>query len=193
MNKKPTILFDVDGVVADFLTPTLKFVNNMLKTNYVADDIKQWNMFDSLKADGINVEEECFNYYAQDGFALKLHPYKKSLEPVRYINKIANLYFVTVPVKNSRTWCHDRVAWLKEHFGVDDEQVLFTHNKSLVRGDLFIDDRIKYVQTWGKVNEHKPAILWKQPYNKREKHDLIINDWEFVVKKIEKMNDVIIL
>ena len=86
MDKKPTILFDVDGVVADFLTPTLQYVNNLLQANYAPEDIKQWNMFDSLKSEGINVEEECFKYYSQDGYALKLLPYKECIEPVKYIN-----------------------------------------------------------------------------------------------------------
>lgn len=190
MNKKPTILFDVDGVVADFLTPTLKYVNNLLQANYGPDDIKQWNMFESLKSDGIDVETECFKYYSQDGFALNLLPYKESIEPVKHINKIANLYFVTTPVQTSRTWCYDRVVWLKQHFGVTDEQVLFAHNKSIVTGDLFIDDKIEHVKAWAQVNKFKPAILWKQPYNKNENHDLIIDDWKFIVNKIEKMIDL---
>ena len=193
MNKKPTILFDVDGVLADFLTPTLEFVNKLLRSNYKHDDIKQWDMFESLKSEGIDIEKECFNYYSQDGYALKLDPYDNCIEPVKHINNISHLYFVTVPIVTSRTWCYDRVSWLKTHFGINDEQVLFTHNKSLVRGDLFIDDRIKYVKTWSLINKFKPAILWKQPYNKTENHDLIINDWDLVVDKIESMNNAIIL
>ena len=93
----------------------------------------------------------------------------------------------------SRTWCYDRVLWLKQYFNISDEQVLFAHNKSIVAGDLFIDDRIEHVTTWSSANKLKPAILWKQPYNKNENHDLIINDWNFVVNKIERMRDITLI
>tara|TARA_Y100000310_G_scaffold330212_1_gene401488 strand:- start:1026 stop:1610 length:585 start_codon:yes stop_codon:yes gene_type:complete len=192
-NKKPIILIDVDGVLADFLTPTLNLINGIIEHPVTEKDITQWDIFKSIKSEKHDIEKICFEEYSKDGFALSLKPYSNCIDSINHINNIANLYFVTVPVVSSKTWCHDRVAWLKKYFNINDEQVIFTHKKSLVRGNMLIDDRIEYVKSWSKAHQNGTAILWKQPYNQYESHDLILNDWDFIVKKVERMCDAIIL
>jgi len=192
-NKKPIILIDVDGVLADFLTPTLKMINNIIDVPITEKDVTQWDIFKSIKSNKYDIKGLCFKEYSKNGFAMTLEPYEECLAPIKYINEIAEVYFVTVPVVSSKTWCHDRVAWLKKHFNIDDEQVIFTHNKSLVNGNMLIDDKIEHITAWSKLHEHSPAILWKQPYNQDEAYNLILNDWDYVVKKVKLMCDMILL
>ena len=46
--RKPRVLVDVDGVLADFLTPAFKIIEKLTGRLYRPEEIKQWDIFETI-------------------------------------------------------------------------------------------------------------------------------------------------
>ena len=81
-------------------------------------------------------------------------------------------YICTAPIVGSR-YCHqEKVEWVRRHFGTGDEaegkawvaRMVITSDKSLVRGDILIDDAPE-----AKARAFQPPewehVWFKRPYN----------------------------
>ena len=44
--KKPRVLLDVDGVLADFLTPTLEILHRLTDRRWLAEEMTSWDLFE---------------------------------------------------------------------------------------------------------------------------------------------------
>jgi len=78
-------------------------------------------------------------------FAL-MDPMPGAIEAVHELAPLFDLYVLsTAPWANPSAW-HDKVEWIKKHFGEGDESPLYkrlilSHHKHLNRGDFLVDDR----------------------------------------------------
>ena len=78
-------------------------------------------------------------------FAL-MQPMPGAIEAVHELAPLFDLYVLsTAPWANPSAW-HDKVEWIKRHFGADDSGPLYkrltlSHHKHLNRGDFLVDDR----------------------------------------------------
>ncbi|WP_186510917.1 5' nucleotidase, NT5C type [Caenimonas sedimenti] len=76
-------------------------------------------------------------------------------------------YRVAVLTKGPRAPGHvwaDKVAWCRAH--LPDVPVIITDDKSLVAGDLLVDDWLPYVEDWQRCWPGGRAIVPAQPWNK---------------------------
>ncbi len=161
-NKDYPVLFDVDGVIADFVGLTVDFVNSQFKTNYRADEVscdirkymKEW-------------DETCERYVCTDGFATYLKMHDNAQELIKSVEDEYELMFVTSPYKDSKTWSYDRQKWLEKHFKADRDKVIFCHNKRYVRGATLVDDLGKNCIAWSETQGRK-SILVDRPWNQTE-------------------------
>lgn len=155
-----TYLIDVDGVVADFAA--------------VVDDIA------AELGLGRGFRPECYNLakryrladyeeqrlrervIAEPGFARRIPVIESAREWV--MRCPGEVVFVTTPWPDSPTWSYDRERWLEEHFDREYE-VVHTHAKHLVAGDVFVDDLASHVLEWADRHPAGWAYLVAQPYN----------------------------
>lgn len=162
---KPTILFDVDGFLLDFITPALEVASRVTGRGWSIYDFPSWDIFDTI---GKEFERECYLEYEKPGFCASFEPYPGAVEGVREAKKMADVVVVTSPL-HSPTWCHERVQSLQQHFDISRKDVIFASRKTLVMGRLLVDDNPRHVREWGAT--HYPqgmGILWDQPYNQSE-------------------------
>lgn len=179
---KPTVLLDVDGVVANFVDETLRKlkIHFSVVADHDASDWPVWSM-----ADYSGFRQLCFSnerpepkvisamlsaVWTQPTFAAGISPYEGALDGVKSLMEIADVYFVTSPIWTSETWTYDRALWLRTYFDIDNSHIIFTSSKHLVRGDIFIDDKPETVEKWKQHNQGLAAV-WDQPYN-RDRQDL---------------------
>ena len=157
-----TVLVDCDGVVADFLSATIDHIKNKhgIVINY--NDVTDWNVFDSLKISGLR--HSLKHAVENDNFCMNIKPYEDMVSYVKSISAHHNVYIVTAPFF-AKNWMDQRVEWIKKHLNIDMNKIIFAEHKSIIQGDIIIDDKLDNVLDWKTFNKNGDAILWSQPYN----------------------------
>lgn len=179
---KPTVLLDVDGVVANFVEATLRRLEEEFNViaNHDSSNWPVWSIADyehfrfaipgTKKPSREQIRDLLSKIWNEYGFASGIRPYYSALDGVKSLMEIADVYFVTSPIWTSETWTYDRALWLRTYFDIDNSHIIFTSSKHLVRGDIFIDDKPETVEKWKQHNQGLAAV-WDQPYN-RDRQDL---------------------
>lgn len=164
---KMKILVDVDGVVADLVTPILNRVNDLTNSKVEYKDITKFYFFNPknkiLNSDQCKIAHDTIS---QPGFhdLLKVMPgAKKGLKQLT--DRGHEIIWVTAPWRYSKTWCWERTIWLKENFGAEPENIIFTSRKELIPGNILIDDNVEYLEAWQKTNFSGIALTYDQPWN----------------------------
>lgn len=156
-----TILCDVDGVLCDFASKFLDIHAYLHGIKFKVDQITTWDFSSVATAEEVDA---VFGWISENpGIVRYLKPYPGAIEAV---NKLRNhghrVVAVTTP-RHDCTWAYERAQWLKERW-FKDEDIVFAHDKSLVCGDYFVDDRPENVESW--IDRwSRPAYLLNRPWN----------------------------
>lgn len=180
---KHRVLLDVDGVLADLLTPCLAVASEIVGRELMPADMSEWH-FESLLPDKSDVNT-LWKRIGAPGVCRSLLPYPDAVEGVRALAEVAHVYAVTLPLSANPQWTSEREAWLLEHFGIPQNMVVHTAAKYLVKGAMLVDDKPEHVQEWAREHERGIPVLWEHPYTARHAfpHDVRYkvvrtNDWD---------------
>lgn len=160
--RKP-VLIDVDGVVSNFHKKVVSFIED--KFDIKVDESKIYGDVRN-EANGL-WDQECEDYIRSPGFSRYLEAWPGSIEAIKKIMKKKEVMFVTSPYNSSPTWAYDRTMWLKDHFGITRDDVIFARDKRFVDGVTLIDDRWENVVDWSRYRG-KWSILMKRPWNVKD-------------------------
>lgn len=159
---KPVILLDCDGVLADFTSLALKYIEEETGKKYQVEDVPRWDVFESL---GYPELWEKFGKAANaTGVCANIKPYVNAFAGVKNLQKEYNVVIVTAPV-DALPWMYERVHWLEENFEIPRKNVIFAHEKHHVKGAVFVDDKPENVFNWHESNPEGLAVLWEHPFN----------------------------
>lgn len=161
--QKPRVLLDVDGVLANFLTPALDILNKLSGLDHKAEELQEWDVFTLYPRE---YEQAFYEGCNQPGFCNALPLYPGAHELVTGLQAISDLYIVTSPMHHNLTWTGERERWLLKHFSIPSSKIVHTSAKYLCVGDVLIDDRPANIEAWEK--EHGPkgvGLLWDASYN----------------------------
>lgn len=161
--RKPRVLLDVDGVLADFLTPSFAILNRLSGLSHVAADLKEWDLFSLFPR---TVEDAFYDECNKPGFCSSLPVLPGAVEFVAGLREVADVYIVTSPMNHNQTWTWERQQWLKQHFDVPHRHIVHTSAKYLCVGDVLIDDRPLNIEEWEREHAKGVGALWDAPYNK---------------------------
>lgn len=164
MPRRQRVLLDVDGVLADFVTPALQVVEQITGAPPPVDATEDWDLF---RAYDKKTQSKFYDVFKTEGWCRALQPYPGASEFIGQLERIADVYFVTSPMHGPH-WAHERNLWLLENFDVPSKRVVSTNAKYLCVGDVFVDDKFSHVQTWKAAHPHGCAVVWSQPYNVNE-------------------------
>jgi 5'(3')-deoxyribonucleotidase len=186
--KRPVLLLDVDGVLADFMSAILGHVKELTGQSFVESEITEWDIFEFFERKSLNIKAACLERLAEPGLAAGLEPYPGSIEWVDRLKGLTSLYIVTAPADISPTWAHERTWWLNRHYRIPADRIIYTASKHLVRGDIFVDDRPEFVCQWKKYNPEGIAVLWDHPYNRAQNdlYDYRVDGWDKLLEIILK-------
>lgn len=175
--RRPRVLLDVDGVIADFANGFLKLVNAQFGTSYTPADITD---FDIGKALGWSAErtEHAYSLITEcDMFAARLAVYPSAQDGVARLLDVAEVYAVTSPWWSHPTWVRDRNNWLYANFGIGAGRVVHTAAKHLIAGDVLVDDKTSTCEEWraawpvGTAGLSGIAVQWQTPHNRLDAWD----------------------
>ncbi len=163
--RKPKVLLDVDGVLADFNGSCFHLLNDHFDLDITHDDITEWGWTSGHpKIPAHALRHLTTHWVHQEGFVWGMKPLPGAREAVKNLREIATVVCVTSPWRGAKLWTHERTEWLIHHFGFQEEDIIPTSGKHHVGGDVLVDDRVSNVVKW---LEHHPGMgfVWAQPYN----------------------------
>lgn len=173
----PDVLFDVDGVFGDFITPALEEVTKLTGVTYHHDDVKQWDIMESLGIPNDIAEQAYFNM-RREGFCRSIKPYPGAVEGFASVRDVCNPFVVTAPL-GGPWWAHEREEWLHDLFKIRRKQVISTSIKFMCIGDVIVDDKTANLVEWRSKHLHGCAIRWEAPSNSSEPWDGVrTNNWQ---------------
>jgi 5'(3')-deoxyribonucleotidase len=143
---RPTVLLDVDGVLADFTLAACELVFQVTGRRYGPEAVTTWEVFDSLPEP--QAKEDVYRILKGRGGCSSIPVYAGAQEGVAKLREIADITIVTSPFSGSETWVHERNAWLETHFGIDAHDVIHAKKKGRIHGDVFLDDKPEHVEDW---------------------------------------------
>lgn len=181
--KKPRVLLDVDGVLADFVTPALQVVQQVTGKPAPKDATDDWDLF---RAYDQETQAKFYNEFKKEGWCYALQPYPGALEGVNMLRDLADVYFVTSPMHGPH-WSDERARWLVDYFGAKRNQVVSTNAKYVCAGDVLVDDKTSHVVKWLQHHERGLGVVWAQPYNIADtlpERAIRTLNWNDVVKSV---------
>jgi 5'(3')-deoxyribonucleotidase len=168
------ILLDVDGVCANW---TGAVADRIYKHSggEVAMDLTKWFRNADLPAAirarvmaDMNAPGFCYGFDVLPGA-------KEAIGELRAAG--CEVHFVTSDW-NSPTWVYDRNRWLVKHKLADAPRgVTYTPDKYVVKGDIFVDDKVSNVLEWREAWPNGIGIVWAQPWNADYRGMNRFNDW----------------
>jgi len=160
---RPRVLLDCDGVIADFLTPFLHYVNHFGRTSHTLSEMSKWDLYESFSVPQ-DIRDLVDAKINEEGFAQTLSLYPGAQDGVAALQAIADVYVVTSPW-SSPTWNHDRRLWLKKHFDIGGDHLIATRAKHVCAGDVLIDDKTSTLERWNECHPRGLPIRWAGPNN----------------------------
>jgi 5'-nucleotidase len=92
-----------------------------------------------------------------------------SQEGIKALAEKAEVYLCTKPLEINPTCHQDKFDWVKEHFPDFTDRLIITGDKSMIRGDILLDDAPK--PKWFDKAEWVP-VVYSQPQNSHVDSDL---------------------
>lgn len=171
-------LFDVDGVCADLISKLLEELNKNFPSGVPKyQDILSHDLLDRDKSI-LNKYQLLFaiELMCKEGFVKDLKVIPGCLEAITALRSAGHeVMWVTAPFHESKTWCYDRLQWLKQNFNASSKDVIFASNKSPVNGDVFVDDKPSNVIEWQTQWPDGKSLCFKQPWNSNDGLNCV--DW----------------
>lgn len=160
------VLIDCDQVIADFLGG----MRDALGLPHWVP-AAQWDFLSNLSpAD----KERALRVWARPGFIRGLPLIPGAQRGIAEVMGEAPVRIVTAMEDAGRD---ERLEWLWEHFRIDEDQVSFELDKSVVPGKVLMDDRLHHVQVWSRARKRR-AYLFGAPHNAGDPWPHRVDSWE---------------
>ena len=182
------ILFDVDGVLANFRKLYVEVASEIIGAPQKIINHYEWESGNALGLTD-SEKESVLNILCYEGAALRIEPYEGAIETVKQLHDYGHeIYFVTTPLEESKTWGYDRVAWLNKFFGNLSDNYILTKQKHKVFGHVLIEDKPANLKSWKEAWPNSLPILWAHEYNETMPGIIRTNKWSRLISLIQNFN-----
>lgn len=181
--RKPRVLLDCDGVLANWWGGVLPLINELLGTSHVIEDVTEFNFADALKMTPVDAARVKRMIGSTPRLAAGFAVCPGAIDGVRRLRDVADIHIVTSSWDSNETWEFDRKGWLKRHFGIGHHDVTFSAAKHIVSGDILVDDKTSTCEEWRAAWPSGVAVLWATPHNQRDLWDgPCTSDWDHLIE-----------
>ncbi len=192
---KPEILLDIDGVAANFIAGCLPYIKDITGRDHSHDDVDQFMIEKALGLDDEQTKR-LYERVASEGWCRNLPPYQEALEGVKELRSFADVIPVTAHFFTSKHWVAERDEWIVEHLGIAKTDVVHTHRKYQIDGDMLVDDKTSHLIAWKKRHHRGVAVRLHRRYNANDNwrmppgttefpntdYGVIAQDWPHLVR-----------
>lgn len=174
------VLCDVDSVIADLMPAWLGMYNKDFDDDLSIDDITNWDMTKFVKPE---CGKQIYKYLERSDLYDSVLMIDVAWEGVQYIRKLGHrVVFATSGVHTV-----SKFEWLRQNDfnpGTHAEDYVVIYDKTLLRGDLLIDDRDENILNFNRIGGH--TILFSQPWNTKFEWHKRAYDWYDVIRIVEE-------
>lgn len=177
------ILVDMDGVMADLYDSWLYLIRAELGLDITLEDITHWGAPSEFLGEHAR---RAYDLFDRPGFFFHLKPIPGAVDAIRTLKAAGHdVVFVTSCFSGHV----DKRRWLKEHLtsDFDARDIIYTHRKGLIHGDVLIDDAEHNLEDFKQESPGGIAICFDAPHNKTYP-GIRASDWGDVLRKIEIIN-----
>lgn len=157
---RPTILTDVDGVLADLVT-NLCLELGLRGFHYTPEDFKHFDFSKSLDE---RATVAAYEIMSTPGFCHGLPWFEGAKDFLKGLQAIGDVCALTSPMLTA-TWQHERSTWLYPEVKGKDVLSVSSKHKPKVAGDFLIEDHPGTMFQWLKLNRLGVGILIDRPWN----------------------------
>ena len=175
------ILVDQDGPLADFESgfvdnwrarfPQAFYVPVDQRTTFYVKDQYPANLLDDME-----------NIYRAPGFYFNLAPVPGCVEALNHMIAFGHeVRICSSPLSEYENCVVEKFQWIEKHFGREfTRRIILTKDKTLIRGDILIDDKPEIAGLAEPEWEH---VLFECPYNREipEKRGLNWTNWRDIL------------
>lgn len=185
LSELPSVLLDIDGVAANFIAGCLPVIKNLTGRDHHHDEVDNFFIEKALGLDDAQTGS-LYEHVASPGWCRALPPYEGAREAVEAIRKFATIHAVTAQFFSGKQWTYDREEWIVEHLGIPKTDVIHTHAKWKIDGDVLVDDKVSHLVAWQKKHPLGRAVLFKRRYNQDGSwKGPVVEDWPHLVGSLE--------
>lgn len=173
--EKDYVFVDMDGVLADLLTPWLAMYNRDFSDNLKPGDITDYRTYRFVKPE---CGEEGLRRYFETGELFRnLPPMPKAISGVRALVEMGyKVYIATSPPSNVLGVLVEKMGWIGEHLPEFKKRVVFVKNKRVLRRDgVLIDDAPSQLAIYTGL-----SLCFAHPYNEGS-GDYRVQGWQEVL------------
>ena len=178
------ILIDMDDVLADFDGEVYTRWNKLHPDKFIVPPDKR-NCFYLHEEMPDESRELIREINTSEGFIANLPEIPGSIEAVKEISALGHSVFIcTAPLIRYRYCVKEKYQWVEEHLGCEwIEKLVLTRDKTIIRGDILIDDKPKITGVAEPVWEH---VIYEKSYNREIKGQrrLTWNDWKEILPEL---------
>lgn len=162
------ILIDMDDVLSDFDGEFYRRWNQVYPDKHITPPDKRTKFYLSDESPEGYIEF-IRNIYTAPGFIKSLPEIPGSIDGVKDIASRGHTVFIcTTPLNAYQNCVKEKYEWIEEHLGFEwTKKLILTKDKTIVQGDILIDDKPEVVGAAKPVWEH---IVFDKPYNKHTNH-----------------------
>lgn len=167
-----TLLIDMDSVICDLMSEWHKRYNDDYNDNLSVEKLLCWRSEDYVKAE---CGEKIYDYLDEPGLFLHLEPLPYSIDVLKRLSKHYDVLIVT----SSRTYAYtEKELWVEKHLPfIGKKNLIFSHRKEMIRGDLLFDDAPHNLIAFTKTG--RSAVAMNYEYNQQVDVPRVNNWLEF--------------
>ncbi len=180
-----TVYVDMDGILNKFWEPYTQYYNQIYQDKkwLNANDLTNYSVAKCLGLVDQNMADRLdLSIMSKQEFWLNIPVYDGAIEAMERLCERFNVYVLSTPWNGYKDCMRDKMMWMESKFPFfSTKNMIFTHHKGLLRGDVIVDDHPKNLRAF----QGKTATI-TYPYNADVNVDFRSSSWREIGKWIEE-------
>jgi 5'-nucleotidase len=174
----PVVLLDQDGPLADFDAALAAVLRKLGCDPGKLERTTWWTSHDIARDFGPDIADEVVDAVHEPSFFANLPVVAGAREGVqRLLDAGIEVFVCTAPKLSNPSCASDKLAWIDLHLPELRRSVVISKDKTLVRGDVLVDDKPEVTGAMTPVWSH---VLFDTPGNAHASSGLRMGSWDDV-------------